>query len=338
MARSSATRHWSAGNDLLLLLLLTGSWLFPWAVLTAAAWAAGGRPTVNPIAFVEPGQIVARLGAQRPFALWHLVGGFGPANPFVFWTVLCTLCAMALSSALVITSRLPHLMGVVAASRSGGVDRLSRWARHTDLRGVLTRRMQPGRFLIGYHRRDLMATEREVSTLVIGPTRSGKTACLVIPNLFEWEGPAIVTSTKSELVDITAGHRQTVGPVYVYDPGGEVDDRYTTVTWSPLVGCEDLDRAWMVASWLCAGLQQGSARGDGDWAHWAESGKLLIAPLLFAAASTEQTIVDVRTWIHGFDLATPLAIIESLLFQGEDATADDATRDASMLASIDRRP
>ena len=69
----------------------------------------------------------------------------------------------------------------------------------------------------------------------------------------------------------------------------------------------------MVASWLCASLQQGGGRGDNDWSHWAESGKLLIAPLLYVAAVTGRTIVDVRTWIHGFDLATPMNILEDML-------------------------
>ena len=55
----------------------------------------------------------------------------------------------------------------------------------------------------------MLVTQPETSVLVIGPTRSGKTAGLVIPNLLEWEGPAIATSTKSELVELTAGYRQS---------------------------------------------------------------------------------------------------------------------------------
>lgn len=182
-------------------------------------------------------------------------------------------------------------------------------------------------------------TQPETSVLVIGPTRSGKTAGLVIPNLFEWDGPAIATSTKSELVDLTAGRRQSMGPVYVYDPTSEIGgDRVRTVTWSPIAGCENLDRAWMVASWLCASLQQGGGRGDNDWSHWAESGKLLIAPLLYVAAVTGRTIVDVRTWIHGFDIATPITILEDMLLDPTASGDSDPIRAMSMLASVDQRP
>jgi type IV secretion system protein VirD4 len=184
----------------------------------------------------------------------------------------------------------------------------------------------------------MFATQPETSVLVIGPTRSGKTSGLVIPNLFDWNGPVIATSTKSELVELTAGYRQSVGPVHVYDPTGEIGDRFCTVTWSPITGCDDLDRAWTVASWLCAALQQGGGRGDNDWAHWAESGKLLIAPLLYVAAVTGHTIVDVRTWVHGFDIATPITLLEELLLDPATVGDADPVRAMSMLASVDQRP
>ena len=184
----------------------------------------------------------------------------------------------------------------------------------------------------------MLTTQSETSVLVIGPTRSGKTSGLVIPNLFDWDGPAIATSTKSELVELTAGHRQSMGPVHVYDPTGEIGGRFRTVTWSPITGCEALDHAWTVASWLCAALQQGGGRGDNDWAHWAESGKLLIAPLLYVAAVTGHTIVDVRMWIHGFDIATPIGLLEELLLDPATVGDADPVRAMSMLASVDQRP
>jgi type IV secretion system protein VirD4 len=191
--------------------------------------------------------------------------------------------------------------------------------------------------VLGRRGAHLIATERETSVLVIGPTRSGKTSGLVVPNLLHWDGPAIVTSTKSELVDLTAAHRETIGPVWVYDPTGEIGDRHRTVSWSPLTGCDDLDVAWTVAAWLCAGLQQGASRGDNDWAHWAESGKLLIAPLLYAAASSDRSIIEVRDWIHGFDVEGPMAILKELACVHADPDSDPE-RALGMLTSIDQRP
>jgi type IV secretory pathway TraG/TraD family ATPase VirD4 len=85
-------------------------------------------------------------------------------------------------------------------------------------------------------------------------------------------------------------------------------------------------------------LQQGGGRGDNDWSHWAESGKLLIAPLLYVAAITNRTIVDVRTWIHGFDIATPISLLEDMLLEPAMLADADPIRAMSMLASVDQRP
>jgi type IV secretory pathway TraG/TraD family ATPase VirD4 len=216
--------------------------------------------------------------------------------------------------------------------------RATRWAKGVDLWGIVVLRPRRGTFRLGRHHLLSVVTEPETSVLVMGPTRSGKTSALIVPNLLHWQGPAVVTSTKEELVELTAGHRQTTGPVYVYDPTGDTRVAQFRVTWSPLEGCHDLDVAWRVASWLCAPLQQGSSRGDSDWAHWAESGKLLAAPLMFAAATTGRSIVDVRTWIHGFDLATPMSLLDDLSHAVDPAMQREALRAITMLLSVDQRP
>src|SRR4029077_9824772 len=85
------------------------------------------------------------------------------------------------------------------------VMRMGRWARRVDLRSLRGRPGRGGVFLLGQHGGRPLVTQPETSVLIIGPTRSGKTAGLVIPNLLDWDGPAIATSTKSELVELTAG-------------------------------------------------------------------------------------------------------------------------------------
>ena len=42
------------------------------------------------------------------------------------------------------------------------------------------------------------------STLVLGPSRSGKTSSLVIPNILLAQGPVVSTSTKPDVMDATA--------------------------------------------------------------------------------------------------------------------------------------
>jgi len=64
----------------------------------------------------------------------------------------------------------------------------------------------------------------------------------------------------------------------------------------------------------------------------------LIAPLLYVAAVTGHTIVDVRTWVHGFDIATPISLLEELLLDPTTVGDADPIRAMSMLASVDQRP
>ena len=45
------------------------------------------------------------------------------------------------------------------------------------------------------------------STLVLGPSRSGKTSSLVIPNLILANGPVVSTSTKPDVMHATAAAR-----------------------------------------------------------------------------------------------------------------------------------
>lgn len=344
MSRPTVPRRGAArGAELAALTTLIALWLFAWLALTLAAAAAGGGPRGSPLQLIDPAQVVAQYRADGGrLVLWHAVGAGGPVRAGVFWGVLAAELALLAAGAA----------GLLALTRAGsgssraaavllprGLRRSSRWASRRDLRRLRVRRPRPGCLVAGSRGASLISTEPETSVLVVGPTRSGKTTSLVVPNLFEWQGPAVVTSTKSELVDITAGHRQRIGPVHVYDPTGEIGDLYPTVTWSPIDGCHTLDRAWMVASWLCAALQQGGSRSDNDWSHWAESGKLLIAPLLYCAASApDRTIVDVRGWVQGFDVETPLGLLQEMAVRGDGGPDSDPQRAMGMLTSIDQRP
>ncbi len=324
-----------------MLSALVVAWLLPWSLLTAAAMVSGGHPVIAPLDFINPVRLVSLYRADgNAIVWWHLVGAAAPAHVWLFVgfivSAVLVMVAGVVGGVLAWTGGIPGI-GATRMLVPGRLQRTSRWATWRDLRALQVRSPRAGALVLGRRGTHLIATQPETSVLVIGPTRSGKTSGLVVPNLLEWQGPAIVTSTKSELVDLTAAHRRSVGPVAVYDPTGEVGPSADTVSWSPLAGCGSLDVAWTVAAWLCAGLQQGGARGDNDWAHWAESGKLLIAPLLYTAAACDRTIVDVRDWIACFDLDTPMALLQQLATAqpGRDA---DPERAMAMLTSVDQRP
>jgi type IV secretory pathway TraG/TraD family ATPase VirD4 len=94
--------------------------------------------------------------------------------------------------------------------------------------------------VIGWFGNHLIQAPAEDNLLVLGVQRSGKTSTVVVPTLLGWQGAAVATSTKEELVDLTGRHRAAMAPVYVFAPLDE-DLQWVTslglsaVTWNPLL-------------------------------------------------------------------------------------------------------
>ncbi|MGA2968941.1 MAG: type IV secretory system conjugative DNA transfer family protein, partial [Acidimicrobiales bacterium] len=59
------------------------------------------------------------------------------------------------------------------------------------------------------------------STLVLGPSRSGKTSSLIIPNLLVTTRSCVVTSTKNDVV-LQMSRTQRDGATLLFDPSGTV--------------------------------------------------------------------------------------------------------------------
>ncbi len=136
------------------------------------------------------------------------------------------------------------------------------------------------------------------SAMVLGPTRSGKTTSIIIPNLLGHAGPVVSTSTKSELVSLTAEARSTIGNCMVFDPTGmaELPPNAARIGWSPLSGCQDWDIAMANALAMTKAAGQRAMTND----HWSERAGALLSTLLHAAAIEE---VGIRTFVQWVDRA-----------------------------------
>jgi type IV secretion system protein VirD4 len=170
----------------------------------------------------------------------------------------------------------------------------------------------------------------EHAVLVLGPPRSGKTTSLVIPNVLAAPGPVVTTSTKPDVLMMTAAVRSGAGRCWLWDPSGTVEPPpgVTRARWSPVPAC----RSWEVAL-LTARAMTGLARPGasvGDAAHWVERAEALLAPLLHAAALTDGGSRRVVQWVHGRDLDTPLAALGA-------GGAELARSTIGGLAATDRR-
>jgi type IV secretion system protein VirD4 len=154
-----------------------------------------------------------------------------------------------------------------------------------------------GRSVFSPHRRGL---------LVVGPQGSGKSSFIVGP-IRECPGPAYVTSTKTELVDLTAVERADRGPVRVFNPTrlGGLD---STLRWNPVAGCSDGDVADARARALVRG--GGGAKGTQNADFWADRAAEVLRCYLLAAALVHRDMAQVMEWTLQPDDRTPSGILE----------------------------
>ncbi len=187
-------------------------------------------------------------------------------------------------------------------------ERAARWARQSDLSRLQVAGPTRGRIVLGRHRRQLVAAEPGQSVLAIAPTQSGKTTGLAVPAVLEWDGPVIALSVKTDLLADTVRHRAAIGHTAVFDPTGSTG--METASWTPLIECREWAGARRVAKWLTDGAATGK-RGLSDGDFWYSAAAKLLAPLLYAAATSGLTMDAVVEWVDTQDEASVLAALES---------------------------
>lgn len=173
----------------------------------------------------------------------------------------------------------------------------ARWARRGDLRELRVDGPERGRVTLGHHGRRLIAAEERASVLIVGPsTISMKTSGLAIPALLEWEGPAIVTSVKSDLLAATLKRREKLGRAMVFDPTGATEEESVKAT--PLWACTSWHGAMRVAHRLSASARISGSGGLADGEFWHAAAEKLLAPLLYAGAREGGQMQDVISWLN----------------------------------------
>jgi type IV secretion system protein VirD4 len=129
----------------------------------------------------------------------------------------------------------------------------------------------------------------ERSTLVLGPSRSGKTSSLIVPNLLITRRPCVITSTKNDVVEMMSRvHRD--GSTLLFDPSGTVDTPpgVHRIGYSPIRQSSTWDGAVLASRSLIDIARRGHYERSDD--HWTERAGALVAPLLHAAALRDETL------------------------------------------------
>ena len=121
------------------------------------------------------------------------------------------------------------------------------------------------------------------STLVLGPSRSGKTSSIVVPNLLITMRSSVVTSTKNDVVSLMASSRRDAATL-LFDPSGTVPTPpgVHRIGYSPIRQSLEWDGAVLATRSLVDVARR--AHGDRGDDHWTERAGALVAPMMHAAA------------------------------------------------------
>lgn len=276
------------GDQQTLYIVLTG-------LLLAVALAVGGA------------WVVARLTGAGPatssFGSW--VGALFSGE--AAWNTMSTLVAVVI---LIVTAALSGTLIVLVRAKAAGrsrVDSLARaMSKPSDMAELETPHLEREAARLGVASvcgpgvplGRAVATGRALGTswewtqMWIMGTRAGKTTCVCVPQILATGGSALITSNKPDIVTLTRGPRSFVGPVWVHDPQGLVQEP-PTWWWSPLSYVTNLERADEMARLFVAAV-----RGDlSKLNHWDSEGMELLASLLLAGALGGHTIFDVYDWL-----------------------------------------
>ena len=289
------------------------------AVLVGVVWAGAG------LALLVTGRAVDVSVTDAASALGALPGSVGdpaaawpPAvrddlpGPLVYWpsTVVAAVVAAVVSAGVV---QLIGGRGVGTARRRVlGVNAKSRFATRRDLAPLLVREPQPGRFVVAQFKRRLVATEapsrerprrrrrggarwgNRGAVALVGPSQCGKTTAAVA-GILEWDGPAVLSSVKADLMGPTLAWRDQLGEVRVYDPTATTRHTADAGSWSPIYQASDVAGAQRSARALCDAAPREGVDGGMDF--WLAQAEILLSALLFIAHHTHRDMRAVADWV-----------------------------------------
>lgn len=250
---------------------------------------------------------------QYPTDATEVWGAESVGPVWLVWSVLTLLLTLAALLAWWVASRW------LRRSSSGRADSGARWATRAEEKEMSVGEdpaSRPGRLVAGRGMltRRLLAADDCISAVGFGPNGSGKTTGLIAPNVLEWAGSVVMTTTK--LADLALIHEQraSVGPVWVIAPG--VTGQPHSCGWSPVDYSLDAEAADRMAEWL---VEASGMSADPKSRPWLVQARKYVKPLLLAAHLSGGGIDAFVRWVYaGQDAADDVRDI--LLSAGEQDT------------------
>jgi TraM recognition site of TraD and TraG len=269
------------------------------------------------------------LHRSNPAAVWP--GTQQAFSPINFWGLTAVLIALPAITAGVVIRRISRNRGdnrgfaslgeVRHAASLGAARRQAKVTRPSvTISGRTSRRLDAAE--VGYPLGissspsgiELIASW-EHSLQLVAPPGSGKTLRVLAPILRQHPGPALATSTKSDLYEVAVAARRRIGPVVALDPEG-LCPASAPLRWSPIDGCEDARIAERRSAAFVAAAGDGAdVRGGG---FFRRSAAMVLAAYLHAAALGGGSMTDIVQWSARPRDSAPLRIL---------ATSNDRTTD-----------
>lgn len=326
--------------------------LVSWGGASLAALVAG-RPVGIPVS--DAVDALGRLPghASDPAVAWSAPIASELPGAFAYWA--CT-AAVAVAAAVAVGLGVRWLGNKrvgTSKRRPLGVDARPQFARRRDLAPLLVNRPVAGRFIVARFGRSLVATEGTRSgessprsdrrrgdrgaLALVGPSRSGKTTAAV-SGILEWEGPAVLSSVKSDLLAVTRGWRSEQGSVRIYDPTSSTVERKHSATWSPLQQADTVLGAQRAARALCDAAPRGGVEGGMDF--WLAQAEILLSGLMYVAHHVHRDMGAVCEWVllkdHPADLGPGEVrmALDSLLKSNDGDVVDGALEASKGLLSV----
>lgn len=293
----------------------------------ALALALTGRPQIPAPSAALQATIGLADEPGRPDLAWPPATGDALPGPILYWT--CT-AVVALAAVVGIAAAYRRWSGPRTGTtrrRPLGIDARATFAHPNELATLMVAGPTPGRFILGHVGRHLVATETPPpradpdqphrrqrrhdrrrgdrgAVALIGPSRSGKTTA-AIGGILEWEGPAVLSSVKADLLAATHTWRDRVGDIDVFDPTASVPDSTPgTARWSPIAQATTTAGAQRAARTLCDAAPRSGVEGGMDF--WLAQAEILLSGLLFVAHHNGLDMGTVATWILRQDQPGPL--------------------------------
>ena len=274
--------------------------------LAASLAALVGRQRSLGAGLAESFSALRQLPKQSgdPRRAWTEPAASNLPGPVLYWLSVAVVLIAAFGALLLWMKYRQRRHEPIDRRRRVGVDTQPRLAKTRDLASLLGREPETSRLVLGRWGRRVLMTEggsfrgrRGVrgAVLLFGPSQSGKTTRL-IESVNAWDGPAVISSVKTDLMRATLGRRRAIGEVKVFDPIGF--SGMSCATWSPLRAAKSLPGALAAAQLLA---RAGGDDGPSD-RFWRGQAEQLIAAMLWVAANTKgHSMRNVVRWVVEMD-------------------------------------